>query len=180
MRHNLAFKSSKLSSKTQLRHLPHGVHVRSRVRMCIIAHCQLNISVAHDILQGFRVLDLVGHVGAEGMSQRMGRQIFRQYRAMELRVFYVNTPDDVLIVGGGPGVAGLVAEQEITVTVNLDRLPHLGTFQHTLKCRSNFRPRDGNLPDTRFGFRVSHVLTDGAVFCSWWSILMKFSGLVKP
>lgn len=110
---------------------PQIIHGNARVAMGIIIHGNLDIRMAHDVLQGFGIHTGKSHFRTEGMTHGVERHVLRQDRAELLGVLFTDAVENVLVVACHSGVARPGAEQEISIIINFD-VVFSGAGQYTL------------------------------------------------
>ena len=123
--------------------------------MGIIIHGNLDIRMAHDVLQGFGIHTGKSHFRTEGMTHGVERHVLRQDRAELFGVLFSDAVENVLVVACHSGVARPGAEQEISIIINFD-VVFSGAGQYTLECLSNVIPH-ADFTDTALGLGVIYI-----------------------
>ena len=99
---------------------PHVIGSRNGVSVRVVSHRNLNIRMAHDILQGLWIHASVGHIRAEGMAHSVRRHVLRQDGAVLLGVFLSHVVENIIVVGRRPGVPRPGPEEEIRIAIDFD------------------------------------------------------------
>ena len=112
-----------------------------------------DVTVTHDILQGFGVHTALCHVGTEGMSAHMGRD-FRKLNFVNAVVFLQNMLEVMLPMEGDHGHVILVQEQKARVSVDHRLFEQLFPARDDPAEAGHDFVAHGDEPLTAFGFGV--------------------------
>ena len=97
------------------------------------------------------------------MPQSMGRDVREGFILFVLLVVFLDKPlEHAFIAGRNFGIAALVEEQEIPVSVNADCRRPPSVLHGPPQCLVD-PITHGDLPDTVLGFRCVHIVADLAI-----------------
>lgn len=125
-------------------------------------HRDLCVGVTHQVLQGFDIHSGVGHVGAEGVAQDMGRDHREGFRVGA--AVFVHRPFQVVVkVQSHIWILILIQQEESRVTVYHQLLLGLGAASQDVFQASVYLVRHGEHTDAAFGLGLLYVV-DSAPF----------------